>query len=216
MSQTISIDPENLRQEDITLIVETLKKGGIIVYPTDTVYGLGVDAENNLAIKRLFAIKKRDLSKSISVMVSNIALAQHYLTEISEIGIQLMRAFWPGALTIVGKASTFVAEALQEKDATIGIRIPDNKLCLRLAEAFGKPITTTSANLSGEPECSSIKHINTAIRSSVELILDAGMTQGTIPSTVISIVNAEPLILREGAVTKSEIKNVLDIDCAVM
>ncbi len=216
MSQTISIDPENLRRDEITLATDILKKGGVVIYPTDTVYGLGVDAENSMAIQRLFALKKRDLSKSISVMVSNIASAQHYLTEISEIGKQLMQAFWPGALTIVGKSSPSVAEALQEKDATIGIRIPDNNLCLRLTEAFGKPITTTSANLSGDPECSSIEHIDTAIRSSAELILDAGITQGTVPSTVISIVNGEPLILREGAVTKNEIKNVLDIDCAVM
>ncbi len=216
MSQIISIDPENLRQDEIKLATDILKKGGMIIYPTDTVYGLGVDAENSMAIQRLFALKKRDLSKSISVMVSNVASAQHYLTEISAIGKQLMQAFWPGALTIVGKASTSVAEALQEKDATIGIRIPDNNLCLRLGEAFGKPITTTSANLSGDPECSSIEYINTAILLSAELILDAGITQGTIPSTVISIVNEEPLILREGAVTKNEIENVLDIDCAVL
>src|SRR5262249_40502109 len=133
---------------------EVLARGGIVVYPTDTVYGLGVDAENHEALERLKELKGRDKKRPISVIVSSVEEIEQYATLTDE-AKALAEKFLPGPLTLVLTAKDTLAETIGLNGA-IGVRIPNNAFCQALAKAFGKPYTTTSANLTGLPPLSSV------------------------------------------------------------
>jgi len=209
MKNIVQIDPDKLRDEDIDRAVKTLQCGGLIIYPTDTVYGLGVDAENSEALNRLFSIKQRDRSKPVSLIASDIGMVIKLTAELPEFGKKLMDSFWPGPLTIVLKNLPGNPGSMGGEQETTGFRIPANELCIRLVRAFGRPITSTSANFSGAADCSAVGQIHKSIQAAADLIIDAGRTENAVPSTVISIVENRPRIIREGAVPIDAINNCL-------
>ncbi len=178
--------------------VEILQKGGIIIFPTDTSYGLAADATNPQAIKKIYQIKGRDFNKPISVIVSDIKMAKKYAM-ITPLVQKLFQAFLPGPLTLVLPS--------------IGIRVPNLKLCLRLAKKLGKPYTATSANLSGQPDCYSVDQIKKQLGNKIkliDLIIDAGTLPKIPPSTVLDLTKSPPKILREGPISQKQIQKVLD------
>ncbi len=214
MRNSVQIDPENPRDQDIDRAAKLLKCGGLIIYPTDTVYGLGVDAENPQALDRLFSIKQRDRYKPVSLIASDVGMVKKLTAELPEYGEKLMDSFWPGPLTIVLKTLPGNPGSTGGDRGTIGIRIPANELCIRLVRAFGRPITSTSANLSGGADCSAVDQIHRSLRSAADLIIDAGRTEGAVPSTVISIAEDRPRIIREGAVPKGALETIAGSMCA--
>jgi L-threonylcarbamoyladenylate synthase len=162
--------------KQIKLAVDVLKKGGTILYPTDTIWGLGCDATNAEAVAKIYEIKKRAESKSLVTLVNDIDMIGRYIREIPQIAIELlevndapMTIIYPGA---IGLAKNVVAE-----DGTVGIRIPNNEFCKQLIFRLHRPIVSTSANISGEPSPQSFKEISEEIKNSVDLIIDKSMEE---------------------------------------
>lgn len=210
--EIIKIDSENPKcnyEDEITRISEELYRGKLIIYPTETVYGLGVDFQNDSAMKRLCNVKGRETSKQISIITADTQMALHYIEKPNISAKILMEMFWPGPLTIVFPANKRYFSKKSEKSLTLGIRVPGSSFCRNLAGKFGRPITATSANLSGEKESISIKQIHMDVVNSVDIVVDGGELTGTVPSTVISVVNEIPELLRDGAISRMRIEECL-------
>jgi|SRR3989344_8673876 len=192
--------------------INILKQGGVVVYPTDTAYGLAVDATNVTAVKKLYALKGRDFKKPVHVIVP----FGHHHTVVydSEDANRLMKKFWPGPLTIILplKARGKAWQILSAGTKTLGIRYPDNSTAQALVEAFKKPITTTSANLSGKGICYSIAEVRRQFRYVPRYVpifyLDGGKLPNNPPSTVVSLLKGVR-ILRVGSISETEIKKVI-------
>lgn len=181
--------------------VKVLKEGGIIVYPTDTIYGLAVDAFNLEAIGKLFVLKKRS-QKPLPVIVSNMTMAKT-IADISREQEAIMKKYWPGAITFVVKKKAIVPNALTLGLETVGIRIPQSDISVQLAHLLGNPITSTSANISGNKVCTTIDEVIrefSDFESQPDYFLDAGELKEIPPSTVVDLTEKPAKVLREGPV----------------
>jgi L-threonylcarbamoyladenylate synthase len=186
----------------------TLRSGGIVLYPTDTLYGLGADAFSNEAVAKVYAIKGRDEKKPIHCVVASIDAAGTY-AEVNDLARTLARKFLPGPLTLVLKKKPGIDSGIAKGMATFGIRIPQNEFCLGLAEKFG-PFTTTSANLSGEGNVPTVEGVLSQLgerASLIDLVIDGGELPPRDPSTVVDVSSGEFKVLREGAVSLSDIQS---------
>lgn len=185
----------------------TMRNGGIIVYPTDTLYGLGADAFSDETVNRVYAIKGREEGKPVHCVVSDFEMAAEF-AEINAAARRIAERLLPGALTLVLRKKPGVQGGIARGMDTIGIRIPKSDFCLELARSYGKPFTTTSANASGmAPErtiAGIIEQLGPAA-DDIDLAIDAGELPASAPSTVINLVSGHPSILREGAVSSEEI-----------
>jgi len=187
--------------------IEALEQGELVAFPTDTVYGLGADAFNDQAVRKLYLAKGRSQEKAIPVLVANL---EQFVGIVDRTTIQAMRLvekFWPGPLTIVlGKASD-LADAISVY-GTVGVRIPDHPIAQELIRAAG-PLAVTSANRSGDTEACTAEEIETNMGAKVDLIVDGGRTPGGQPSTVVDCTQDPPRILRVGPISEEEIRSVL-------
>jgi len=200
--------------KDLSLAVEILKIGGVVVYPTDTAYGLAVDATNPFAVKKLYAVKGRDFKNPVHVIPPSKAWIAK-IVKLNPTAKKLIEALMPGALTLVLplKAVGTSWKALSAGTKTMGIRRPDNKVALDLATLLGKPITTTSANLSGQATCYSISEVQKQFNNKKfqpDYYLDGGKLKKLKPSTVVLVGEDYVRILREGPITEQEIQSVLN------
>lgn len=200
---------DNTKNEEILKASNIIKDGGIVVFPTETVYGIGTDALNNSAIEKLYNIKKRPHKKPISVLVSNFEMITKVAKEISDIEWKIIKNFFPGPLTIVLIKKESISNILTGGEATIGVRMPDNQIALKLIEYVGKPVATSSANISGERSGIDIENIKKTFVNKVDYYLDGKCNKTSIPSTVIKVTNGKIEILREGTITKKQIENLL-------
>jgi len=195
----------------IELAVGVIQRGGSIVYPTDTVYGLGVSVLRPYAVERLFKIKKRPESKPAPIMVKNIEMAKK-LAYIDAKTERILRGVWPGQVTVILKKRSIVPDVLTAGLRTVGLRISSHYFAQLLIENLDEPITATSANLSGEPSLGSVAEIikifnNTYPRP--DLILDAGELPLSPPSTVLDLTSSQPKITRVGPVSKKDLMEML-------
>lgn len=200
---------DNTKNEEILKASNIIKDGGIVVFPTETVYGIGTDALNNSAIEKLYNIKKRPHKKPISVLVSDFEMITKVAKEISDIEWKIIKNFFPGPLTIVLTKKESISNILTGGEATIGVRMPDNQIALKLIEYVGKPVATSSANISGEKSGIDIENIKKTFVNKVDYYLEGKYNKTSIPSTVIKVKNGEIEILREGTITKKQIENLL-------
>ncbi|MBU1292332.1 threonylcarbamoyl-AMP synthase [Patescibacteria group bacterium] len=195
----------------IELAVKVIKRGGSIIYPTDTVYGLGVSALNLHAVERLFKIKKRPESKPAPIMVKNIEMAKK-LAYIDAKTERILREVWPGQVTVVLEKRSIVPDILTAGLKTVGLRIPNHYFTQLLMENLNEPITATSANFSGEPSLGSaaeiIKIFNNAYPRP-DLILDARELPLSPPSTVLDLTSSQPKITRVGPISKKDLMEML-------
>lgn len=188
----VRIDPQNPEKRKIERAVNILEDGGVVVYPTDTIYGLGANIFREDAVKRVYSLKGRDYSKPLSVCVSKIK-------DISKIaylnGVEEIEGLLPGPFTIILPKKEIVSSVITAGGGKIGVRIPNNRICMELTRKF--PITSTSANLSGEEVPQKVGEIRELWDDGVDLIIDGGKLQGA-PSTVIDWTTKPPKILRKG------------------
>ncbi|MHB9129619.1 MAG: L-threonylcarbamoyladenylate synthase [Armatimonadota bacterium] len=178
-----------------------IAQGGVVAFPTDTVYGLGCDLYNTRAVERIYAIKGRPAHLPLIAMFSEAAQWPQVATALPPIARRYMQEWWPGPLTIIVEARPDIPARVLGGGTTIGMRIPDQadaRLLLRLA---GRPLATTSANLSGHPAACSAEEVAEQLADSVDFILDAGACAGGIPSTLVDCTVTPPKVLREGPVT---------------
>lgn len=189
--------------------MDVIRSGGVIVFPTSGLYGLGVDALNPSAVARVFDIKQRAKDKPLSVIARDTQQLETIVHRVSAAASSIMRRFWPGGVTLVFEAVSTLPPDLTAGKGKIGVRIPKHPVAAALIGASGGPITATSANMSGRSGCADIAKLDTEIAESVELILDAGPLAGGPGSTVVDVTLDPPRILREGAVEGEKLLSVL-------
>lgn len=212
----LKIDPIHPELKKISKAAEIILNGGVIGYPTETVYGLGANAFNSEAVARIYSLKKRETSQAILLIAGNLAHVAQIAADIPDNALKLAEQFWPGPLTLVFQAGPSVNPRLMGASGTIGVRIPGNKICLDMLNAVGVPITSTSANISGQQNPVSAQEVLKYFGKKLDLIIDGGETPSRIPSTVLSVVKNQAVLIREGSIIKSEIektigKNVYEI-----
>ena len=188
--------------------VETLKSGGIIAIPTDTVYGIGADPFNPDAVQKLYTFKGRPDGKPIPLVLSSVEDVYRVAQNLPDYFFHLTDRFWPGGLTIIVEAKDLLP-VLTAGGNTVGVRIPDNPLLLKILQTFGGPAAITSANLSGEPPATSVQEIGKELASRIDVIVDGGKTPGPVPSTVYDISVSPPLIRRHGVIAEKTLAKEL-------
>lgn len=182
-------------------VAKAFKNGGLVVYPTETVYGLGVDATSETALKKLWKFKGERGDKPVLVAVSGVAMAEEYVI-LGDLGKKVVQKYWPGAVAIVAISKNKVAKKAQGKTNTLGLRNPENKDILEVIDIFGKPITSTSANVSGAVTARSLEEFLKTVpkekQKLIDLFIDAGELPLRQPSTIVDTTGEEIKILRQG------------------
>ena len=201
-TKLLPVSPESLR-----LAMEILQVGGLVAFPTDTVYGVGALAFDGSAVASIYVAKDRPLEKSIPVLIADYADLAKVAQSIPSMAETLARHFWPGPLTLVVPKDPRLPAAVTSTD-TVGVRIPDHPITRDLLRLAG-PMAVTSANLSGEPNPSTAEAAYSQLGGRIALILDGGETPGGVPSTVVDCTGSEALVLREGPIKKAEIQALL-------
>jgi L-threonylcarbamoyladenylate synthase len=198
--QRLTIDPLAPDRTIVEAAAAMLRGGGIVAYPTDTLYGLAVDPRSDAAVARLFDVKGRDSASAIPLIAADVAMAERTAANgFGPLEHRLAAAFWPGPLTIVVAATPKMSAALAPA-GTLGVRVPAHAVARGLSAAFGDCITATSANLSGRPACASAEEVAAALHHRIDLLLDAGPAPGGAPSTIVELVHGRPVLRRPGAV----------------
>jgi L-threonylcarbamoyladenylate synthase len=202
MPEILKVDANNSEEIVLSRAVEILVAGGVIAYPTETFYGLGVDATNEKAIRKIYDLKGRNFSNPISIIIDRKENLYGLVDETPAISLVLMKTFWPGPLTIVFKASRIISPLLTAQTGKIGVRVSSHQGATAITRKLGHPLTATSANLSGAPECSTAIEVNRQIGNKIDAIVDLGVTAGGKGSTIIDVTTNPPQILREGALSR--------------
>jgi L-threonylcarbamoyladenylate synthase len=189
--------------------IAVLRGGGLIAYPSDTVYGLGAAASDERAVERAFGVKGRLTGKALSLLLADVDDMTPLCAEVPPDAKLLAERFWPGPLTLVLRRSPpFQSAALGGGD-NVALRVPDHLFLRELIRALGEPITGTSANRSGRPSCRTAREVRRQLGSAVDLIIDGGPSRAGPESTVIDITPGEPRMLRQGAIARSEVEKVV-------
>lgn len=193
----------------IQTAVQVLKRGGLVAFPTETVYGLGADVLNLDAVKKVFEAKGRPSDNPLIVHIATYRQLEDIADEVPEKGRILAETFWPGPLTLVLKRTILISDLVTADLETVAVRMPNHPVALALIKAFGEGIVGPSANLSGRPSPTTAQHVFDDLRGSVDLILDAGPTHIGVESTVVDVTVEPPVILRLGGLTQERIEEAI-------
>lgn len=183
--------------------LEILESGGIVAFPTDTVYGIGTSAFNKEAVLGLFEAKGRSRMQAVPVLISSMAQIDTVTTGLSDLARSLAEKYWPGPITLVLSKNTNLAEAVSPSD-TVGVRMPKHEFAKSLLDAVGL-LAVTSANITGHKSLSGADEVFQAMKGKIELVIDGGKTPGQVPSTVVDCTGMKPVIIREGPISQAEI-----------
>ena len=209
MALRVTVDPHHPDDRTLVLAAEVVQAGGVIVYPTETLYGLGANALSPAAVVKVHAAKGREPGKPMLLLVPDIESVIPLVTEVSHIALALMESFWPGPLTIVLPVSSRVPREVVGEGTSVGLRVPSSNLCLRLLRLAGNPLVSTSANKPGGAPLRSVDAIQGVLVRGVDLFLDAGELPERKPSTVVDLSQDPPRLVREGMIEASAIQEVV-------
>ena len=198
-------------QKQVEKSISILKKGGVVAFPTDTVYGLGACANIESAVERLYRVKKRPQDMPLPLLLANTSQIREVAERVPEIAWFLVQKFLPGALTLVLPRSDAVPDIITAGGKTVAIRIPAHTIPVALAEGLGAPIVGTSANLSGEPNSLTADEVYSQFNNEIDLIIDGGRCPGGVESTIVDVTGEIPVVLREGAISREELKQVCEV-----
>jgi L-threonylcarbamoyladenylate synthase len=191
-------------QQEIEKGVKILQKGGVIAFPTDTVYGLGADAFNATAVERIYEIKNRPNHRKLPLLIADVERLTTLADPIPEIAWFLARRFWPGGLTLV-LLKTDSVPAYLASGPTIAVRVPDHPVCLAIIRYLGNPIIGTSANISGQPATLTAEEVEQQLGGKIDFVINVGKCPGGKESTVVDVTRESPIILRQGIIPSDEI-----------
>jgi L-threonylcarbamoyladenylate synthase len=191
-------------QREIEKGAEILQKGGVIAFPTDTVYGLGADAFNTRAVERLYEIKNRPRHQQFPLLIADINQLGTLAKPIPEIAWFLAKRFWPGGLTLI-LSRTDSLPVYVAPGSTIAIRIPNHPVCLALIQALGNALIGTSANISGQPTALTVEEVRQQLGERIDLIVNGGECPSGKESTIVDVTHETPLILRRGIISPHDI-----------
>ncbi len=192
----ITINPDNPQQRLISQVAEVLEQGGVIAYPTDTTYGIGCSIFSKKGVERIYQIKQRERKKPFSFICPTLSEVARY-AKVSNYAFKLLKRLLPGPYTFVLEASSVVPDLLQTRQKTVGIRMPDNAICLALVTALGHPIVTTSANISGEEPIGDPREVFRTMGKQLDMVVDGGVLPPDV-SSVVSLLGDSPEVLRRG------------------
>ena len=201
-------------QKSIDAAVTILRAGGLVVFPTETVYGLGADAANAAAVRKIFAAKGRPADHPVIVHLASDRDLPRWSSEIPPAVAQLAERFWPGPLTLVVKRAKSVSDEVTGGQDTIGLRVPSHPIAQALLNAFGGGIAAPSANRFGHISPTTVRHVREELGDRVDLILDGGACEVGIESTIVDVSGGTPVLLRPGRVSEEEIEAVLQVPLA--
>lgn len=206
--ELVPVDPRHPDPAVIAAALARLAAGEVIALPTDTVYGLAADVACPAAVRRIYEIKERPAEKGLILFVEGLAAASSWLAAVTPTLEVVAARFWPGPLTLVVGASSAVSSDLSAT-GTVALRQPDHAVPRALARALGRPLVTTSANLSGRPSLTLAADVVRALAGRLPLVLDAGPSPGGRPSTVLTLAEEPPRILRAGPISAATLREVL-------
>lgn len=210
-AEILRVNPDEPQPDRINYIASCLRKGYVVALPTDTFYGLAVDPVNLYAVESIYQIKTRQKHKPLSLLISSLAQAYTLARDSDPILDKLADRFWPGPLTVIVRAGTKLPLRSTANTGNVALRIPDAAIARAVVENFGLPITATSANLQGAPECTHAAAVRDQIGDRIPLIIDGGPTSRSLPTTIVdlSLGPGRWEILREGAIPTHEVVMVL-------
>lgn len=208
-TKVIKVNPQNIKLEKIRKAAEIIKKGGLVGFPTETVYGLGADAFNPKAVARIFEVKKRPLNDPLIVHLADKKDLVKVAKETDEFAQKLIERFWPGPLTLVLKKSPLLPDIVTSGLKTVALRMPSHPVALNLIREAKTPVAAPSANLFGKPSPTCARHVLEDLRNKIELVIDAGGTEVGLESTVLDLTQKPFTILRLGAVSVEELQSVI-------
>lgn len=192
----LDINPQNPQPRLVAQVVKILKDGGIIAYPTDTTYGIGCSIFSKKGLERIYLLKQREKKKPFSFICSDLSEVARY-AKVSNYAYKMLKRHLPGPYTFVLDATSIVPDLLVTKQKTVGIRIPDNRICLSLVKELGHPIITTSANLSGEEPIGDPYLVDLNMGKQLDVVVDGGILSADV-SSVVSLIGDYPQVLRQG------------------
>jgi len=195
--------------------VAVLKRGGLVAFPTETVYGLGADAGNPDAIRKLYAAKGRPGDHPVIVHLANVGQLGEWAREITPIAQKLARRFWPGPLTMILKRAPGVGDAVTGGQDTVGIRIPSHAIAHALLEKFGGGVAAPSANRFGRVSATTAAHVRQEFGDAIDLVLDGGASDVGIESTIVDATGAAPVLLRPGHISARDIEEAAGVPLAL-
>ena len=207
LAEILPINPKDPEPERVDRVVQSLNYGSVAALPTDTFYGLAVDPVNLRAVDRIYEIKTRARHKPLSLLVSDVTQAYGLARQVDSAFDRLAERFWPGPLTIVVKAGARLPLRVTANTGNVALRVPDAPIARAVVEKLGLPITATSANLRGMPECTDAHFVRAQLAEQIPLIVDGGPTPHNKPTTIVdlSLGGNHWMILREGAIPTHEI-----------
>ena len=209
MTQVLELDPERPQQDAIKRAASIIRDGGLVAFPTETVYGLGANAMNQNAVQKIFEAKGRPSDNPCIVHVVSRRMLDDVSVGVDAKAELLIKNFWPGPLTLVLGRKPDVPSSVSAGLSTIAVRMPNNRIALELIQAAGVPIAAPSANSSGRPSPTTASHVLDDLAGRVDLILDGGDTKIGIESTVLDMTSDPPIILRPGWITKEMLRSVI-------
>ncbi|MBA7620061.1 Threonylcarbamoyl-AMP synthase [subsurface metagenome] len=209
MAKVLKVDSDHPGKEIIEEAAKIIKDGRLVALPTETVYGLGADALNEKAVRKIFEIKGRPLDKPLSILIGKKKDLKQYVQEIPKSAQVLIERFWPGPLTLIFRASSLIPNIMMGENNTIGIRMPDCMIALEIVQASGVPLACPSANLSGRPPPTKAEEVIKNLGEKIDLILAGGETKVGVESTVLDMTTSFPTMVREGALKREEIEEVV-------
>jgi len=205
----IDIDPQNIDEKSIKKAAELIKKGEVVAFPTETVYGLGANALDANAVQRIFKAKGRPSDNPLIVHIADISMLEDVVTEVPHKARLLMEKFWPGPLTIIMKKHHKIPYEVTAGLDTVGVRMPDNPIALALIRCAGVPIAAPSANLSGLPSPTKPEHVIADMQGRIAAIIAGGSCKVGLESTVLDLSGEEPVLFRPGAITPAMLEDVI-------
>lgn len=194
----------------INKAAEVIKNGGLVVFPTETVYGIGANALDEDAIKKLYIAKGRSFNKKTSILVGSIDMLNKVTQDVSPVEKRLIEKFFPGPLTIILHKQSIIPGILTNNESIVGFRMPDNQIALDLINKVGSPIATSSANKSGELSGVNIEDIKDIFKEEVDFYIDGGKSKLGIASTIVQVIDGIPCIIREGTITKEDLEKAVN------
>jgi len=205
----VAVDPDAPQRDAIEEAAKWILAGGVVAIPTDTLYGLAVDPFRADAVKRLFDVKGRPEDRGVPLIAADVAQVESGMIRLSPLATRLAERFWPGPLTIVVPAPVALAAGVTAGSGTVAVRVPAHDVARTICRLAGRPVTATSANISGHQATADPDEVERTLGDRIDLLIDTGRTRGGAPSTIVDATTAEPRLIRAGAIGWDEIERCL-------
>jgi L-threonylcarbamoyladenylate synthase len=208
----VFVDPASPQRDAIEEAAKWIISGGVIAMPTDTLYGLAADPFSAAAVARVFDVKGRAAERALPLIAADAAQIGVHLGPLVDLASRLAARFWPGPLTLIVAAPPSLARDLTGGTGRVGVRVPADDVARKICAMAGRPVTATSANISGEPASSDPEVVERTLGDRIDLLIDAGPTRGGAPSTIVDVTGAAPALVRAGAIAWEDIVKWLNTE----